>query len=71
MTDAEGMEIFQFNLKVDELYPSLQAFNGTVLIFLLKFLATLNEVFDVAGASGAAIVRTIMYYVENDAKEVH
>lgn len=38
---------------------------------MLKFLATVTEELDSVGASEAADIRTLTYYLEDEAKDVH
>lgn len=64
MTDDEGMEILKFKNRVNGLYSTIQAFNGTVKFSLLTLFATLAKAFDAMGASGATVVRKITYYLE-------
>lgn len=61
---AEGLAISHLKRNFDELYPVLEAYNETFLIFLLKFLATLAYSIDYVEASEASPVRTLTYYPE-------
>lgn len=61
------MDISQLEQRIDGLYPNLEAFNGTVLIHLLKFLTTLYEAFNCVGSLEPAEVFNLTYYLEEEA----
>lgn len=63
MTDAELMEISQLKRIVDGIYSTLEAFNGTVPILFLNYLAMFPDALDALGASEAAVVSTLTYYI--------
>lgn len=48
--------MYQLTRRVYGLYPTLEDFNGTVLIILLNLMATLAEEFDIMEALEATAV---------------
>lgn len=71
LTDSELIPIFQLKHRLDGLYSTLEAFNGTVTVLVLNILATLSESFYAFGASEVSVVRTLTYYLEEEVKEVN
>lgn len=68
---AEGIYKYELKRRVYGLYPTLEDFDSTIPIRLIKYLGTGNEAFDSVGASEASAVWTLTYYVEEEEKDVH
>lgn len=62
------MKISQLKGRVVGLYPTLEAFNVTAPIRLLKRLVTISDVFVAVEVLEAAAVRKIAYYLEEEDK---
>lgn len=61
-SDLQWIKISKNKPQGDGLKTTLEAFNGTLNISLLKYLATLHEAFDAVGSPEATELRTITCY---------
>lgn len=67
----ERSNLYRLKEWIDYLQPTLENFSGTQLISLLALFATMRDALNNVGATEAAGLRLLAYYLADDAMEVH
>lgn len=63
---GEGMAISHMIWRVNGPYPTLEAFNGIVIIRLFKYLAATADNFNAVGSPEATELRPVTYYLDEE-----